>query len=923
MFGKRCTLALFGVLLSISVVLAAHGQDDFVLPSGVTRVTSVEDVTEYALPNGLRVLLLQDPAKPTTTVNLTVKVGSRHENYGETGMAHLLEHLMFKGTPRHAEIWSEFTKRGLRANGTTSFDRTNYFASFGENEETLAWYLDWLADALVNSKIAKSDLDTEMTVVRNEMERNENSADRILWEKVIAAAYQWHNYGKATIGARSDVENVDIANLQAFYRKYYQPDNAVLIIAGKFDPAKALAVVNARFGVIPRPDRVLPQTYTMDPPQDGERTVVVRRNGGTPGVLVAYHAPSVAHADFAALRIASLIIGGPNARLHKNLVEAGLAADAGNWLLGLAEAGMAYFSADLKSDQDLDRARTVLLETVESLGRGEITTDEFERTRTYLINALERQTLDPERVGVALSDSIASGDWRLFYFNRDRVRDVKIEDVKRVANTWLVTDNRTVGTYIPTSTPKRAPAQSRVDVASLLKDYKGNPRVASGEVFDPSPENIERRTERGTTPAGFKYALLPKATRGGIVHVALRFGMGDEKSLFGRVDAGQAMGGLLGRGSAVRSRQAVQAEFDKLRTSWRISGSVHAVGVSLQSTKETLPEALALVAELLRRPAFNANEFEQVRNARIAALEAQISEPESILGNAIERHGNPYPKGDLRYSPTVAEALTDIKAVRLEDARKFYEEFYGAQAAQFAAVGDFEPEALKAQMDKLFGDWKNGKPYLRVPNPHYPVAPMTLRFDTPDKANATLQGSVTFPLRDTDPDYVALYVANRIFGSGTGSRLWRSIREKQGLSYSVYSYLDGGQFNANMGWNIGAIFAPANVTRVRRSIEDELSQALRDGFTETELAEAARGLLQARALARAQEPGLAQVLSAQIERGITMQLSAEIDRKIASVTLAEVNAAFRKYVTPESLVIGVAGSFGSSEGVAAATADKR
>jgi zinc protease len=214
---------------------------DAPLPPGVTRVTSVEGITEYDLANGLRILFAPDHSKPTTTVNTTFLVGSRNENYGETGMAHLLEHLYFKGTPTYPLVWQEYTKRGMRANGSTWTDRTNYFASFAANDENLHWYLRWSADAMTNSFIARKDLDSEMTVVRNEMELGENNPVRALLQQTTAAAFSWHNYGKSTIGARADVENVNIERLQAFYRNYYQPDNAVLIVAGKFDEAPTLA----------------------------------------------------------------------------------------------------------------------------------------------------------------------------------------------------------------------------------------------------------------------------------------------------------------------------------------------------------------------------------------------------------------------------------------------------------------------------------------------------------------------------------------------------------------------------------------------------------------------------------------------------------------------------------------------------------
>ncbi len=283
-------------------------------------------------------LLIPDDSKPTTTVNLTYRVGSRHENYGETGMAHLLEHLLFKGTPTHPTVWAEFEKRGLAANGSTSFDRTNYTAKFSANPDNLQWYIGWLADAMVNSFIARKDLDTEMTVVRNEMERGENSPDGVLMRETMGAMFDWHNYGKSTIGARADVENVDIPRLQAFYRQYYQPDNATLIVSGKFDPQAVLARIADTFGKLAKPTRKLPVQYTLDPAQDGERSVTVRRTGGAPLLLAGYHVPAGPSPDFAAVEMLALVLGDtPSGRLHKRLTEQQLASSTFAFAWELAE----------------------------------------------------------------------------------------------------------------------------------------------------------------------------------------------------------------------------------------------------------------------------------------------------------------------------------------------------------------------------------------------------------------------------------------------------------------------------------------------------------------------------------------------------------------------------------------------------------
>src|SRR5205809_7871535 len=276
----------------------------------VEKITSVEGITEYRLQsNGLRILLFPDLSKPTITVNVIYLVGSRHEDYGETGMAHLLEHLLFKGSKNHPNVPKELQDHGSRPNGTTWFDRTNYFETFQASDANLEWAVDLEADRMVNSFVAKKDLDSEMTVVRNEFESGENSPMEVLEERVLSTAYLWHNYGKSTIGARSDIENVPIERLQAFYRNYYQPDNAVLTIAGKFNEQKTLALVDKYFSPVPQPARRLEKVYTVEPPQEGERTVTLRRAGDTQLVEALYHVPAISHPDYAAVSILMQVLG--------------------------------------------------------------------------------------------------------------------------------------------------------------------------------------------------------------------------------------------------------------------------------------------------------------------------------------------------------------------------------------------------------------------------------------------------------------------------------------------------------------------------------------------------------------------------------------------------------------------------------------
>ena len=260
----KTTLAAALLFLTLPTVGLLMGQA--ALPSGVQKMSTVEGITEYHLTNGMRLLLFPDSSSPKLTVNVTYLVGSKHENYGETGMAHLLEHMVFKPTKTRANIIKELTDHGAQFNGSTWLDRTNYFETVNATDDNLQWAIELEADRMVNALIAKSDLVTEMTVVRNEFESGENNPMRVLLQRTQAAAYEWHNYGKTTIGSRADIENVPIERLQGFYRKYYQPDNAVLVIAGKFDEAKALALVAKNFGAIPRPELPPPYSRGSIPP---------------------------------------------------------------------------------------------------------------------------------------------------------------------------------------------------------------------------------------------------------------------------------------------------------------------------------------------------------------------------------------------------------------------------------------------------------------------------------------------------------------------------------------------------------------------------------------------------------------------------------------------------------------------------------
>ena len=892
---KQTVFALCGILLLTASTVSAAPPAKF---------AEVEGITEYRLDNGLRVLLFPDQSKQTVLVNVTYLVGSRHENYGETGMAHLLEHLMFKGTKNIPDIGKEFNGRGMDWNGSTTPDRTNYYEKFQTNDENLEWALMMEADRMVAANVAKEDLDTEMTVVRSEYEMGENSPYNVLLKRLLSIAYDWHNYSNSTIGNRSDIENVEIENLRAFYRTYYQPDNAVLTVAGKFDPEKTLQLIDKYFGAIPKPTRQLPRLWTVEPTQDGERSFVVRRVGNVQYLVLAYKTPAQLHPDAGTLNLANFVLADiPSGRLHKALVETGKAVQVSGGNIGGMDGSLHVFLVAIKQGEQIEPVRDELIRIVEEFTDNPPTEDEMERARLNFANSAERMMNNHENIGLSLSEFIALGDWRLFFLQRDQFRNITAAQVNDATAAYFRRDNRTVGMFLHEDNPRRAEIPAAASAAEQLKNYQPKQAAAEVEDFDPSPNNIERRVKR-LEIGGMKIALLPKKTRGEMVYFAMNLPFGNVETLFGQSYAASMTSSLLMRGTSRYSREQLSDEFSKLK----ISGGPN----NFQTTRPNIGAAIRLAAHVLREPSFPANEFDQLKKLMLTSYEMALSDPATRAAEALARHFNIYPKGDPRYSGTIQETLDGITATTLEDVRRFHKTFYAANRAMFAVVGDFdENEVLKA-IESSFGDWRNNAPWERIISDYRDIKAENITIETPDKENAVLAARINLNANQNDPDYAALYLADYILGSGVGvdSRLMGRIREKEGLSYSVGSSAGGPVFGRAGSWNMQAIAAPQNIAKVEAALREELDKALKDGFTAAEVAKAKSEWQQNFAQIRIQDEQLVSRLLAHLDNGRTLLTwDKAFEELMLALTPEDMLAALRKHIDTSKLTIVKAGDF--------------
>ncbi len=877
-------------------------------PAAPREVTKVEGITEYVLDNKMRVLLFPDASTENFTLNVTYLVGSRHEGYGETGMAHLLEHMLFKGSPKHPKVWEELKAKGAANNASTWYDRTNYFETLPNKGNNLAWAIEMEADRMVNSNIAQSELSKEFSVVRNEFEIGENQPAQILSERMWSTAYLWHNYGKSTIGSRADIEKVPAATLKRFYKKYYRPDNAVLVLSGKFDPRQALQLIDQHFGKIPNPREPLERTYTQEPVQDGERLVTLRRNGDVQVVGLIYHTAATGDQDYAAVdAIGEILTDEPSGRLYTALVKTGMATSVNAYQLTLHDPGVLEISATVPLGKSVDAVRDKMIQIVEGMGKAKITDAEVARVKAKAKKQFKLFFANSGAIATALSEYIGAGDWRLLFWNRDRVEALTVADVQRAGATYLKPSNRTLGMFYPTKNPERAPLKETPDVNKLVAGYKGKPPEAEGEKFEATLANIEKRTVRSTLANGMKLAILQKGTRGKVVRAKVTMRYGSERDFTNQRLAASMLDEAMSRGTRKRDFQQLKDQWDQLEAQVSFATQPGQLDINIQTTRENLPAVLALVDEVLRQPSFPQDQFNIAVKESVSSLEEQKQDPQSQAFLNLSRVMAQYPKNHPLYAPTTDEQIAGLKALRLADVRKFHS-MLGMSNATMAIVGDVDSAAIKGWVEKTWGTWKSPRPFKRLQKTYTATKAGEQVLDFPDKANATIAVVHALALKDDDADAPAVSLANYTFGGGGFvSRLLTRLRQKDGLSYGAFSGVQLPAFDQAGAFFAGGFLNPNNAKKGMAAMLEEFGKFAQSGITQQELDGAKSGIWSGFERNLSSDAAILGMLNEGLYLDRKMDYWDKYYATIRSLTLNQVNTVIKKHFKPENLVKITAG----------------
>lgn len=875
-------------------------------------IITVEGIKEYELTNGLRILLMPDASQTNIAVNIVYKVGSRHEGYGESGMAHLLEHMLFKQCKKFVDIKKAIADKGASANGTTWYDRTNYYEILSASDENLRWAIDMEADRMVNSKILPEELKKEFSVVRNEFEIGENYPSGVLNERVISAMYLWHNYGKSTIGSKEDIERVKAENLKVFYKKYYQPDNAVLIIAGKFDEKKALAYCQQYFGPLPKPTRKLQPTYTVEPPQDGERNVLLRRTGDIQYIGMAYHTPSLADKDYASNdALIEILTNDPSGILYKKLVETKMASKLYGYAQTLYDPGFSYFEVEVPKDKSIDSAKHVLLTAMDDLGTMNFTEEDLTRAKNIILKSIENNVSQTTDFAVSLTEYIGAGDWRLFFLYRDRIEKLTVADIQAAAKKYYKSSNRTYGIFVPDAAPDRTVVAETPDIAKLLNGYKGKEVAAQKANFENTIENIKRNTEYGVLANGGKYALLEKPTKGDKITASVILRFGDEKSLNNKSEIGGVLAEMLYSGTTTKTKEQIADELDRIKTSISFSGGSTSLSININTDKKNLPAALALLDDMLQNPKFDAKEFDRIILDTKASYETGKSDPQTLAAQKLQKMLSNYPSGHPYYASSTDESLEELAKVKLDDVKKYYHDFYGANNSVSSFVGELDKKQIKSFLESSFGKWNSKETYKEVEPIYFESKAKTETINTPDKTNAMLLGGLNLNISRKHPDYAAVIIANELLGGGAflSSRIPQRLRENEGMSYGAGSFMNV-EYNYNIGnWGVYAMFNPLYKGRLDSALHQEIDKAIKTGFTQDELTKSVASWQEQGRTSLGSNDNLASILRSFLQNDRDLNQYIEFDNKLKNLKLDAVNTALRKYFDKSKFVMVYGGDF--------------
>lgn len=890
------------------------------------------EVRETMLPNGLKVLTKEVHAAPVVSFQVWYKVGSRNEQLGKTGLSHLLEHMMFKGTKslKKGEIDRLIQRNGGLMNATTWKDRTHYYETLSSDKLELAMRIE--SDRMVNSLMDAKELEAEKIVVRSELEGGENSPDSLIYYELYATAFKAHPYQWPTIGWVADLGSITRDDLYSYYKTYYKPNNATVVIVGDFETEKALALVNKYFGKIPKGSDP-PKVTAKEPPQFGERRAVVSRAGNAARVMMGFKTPAVGHPDIYALDVLEIILSsGTSSRLYKALVDKQLATDAWASATVGKDPDLFLLGGTARDGVKIEDVEAALLAEVEKIKSDGITDEELRKALNQLEASFVYANDSVSAQARLLGEYETMYSWRYIIDYLPNVRKVSREDVSRVARKYLTAKGRTVVTFVP----EKADAATRrlgdtgtrqsalpFETMAAYRPGAETRRLGDAETLGRGDAVTITSGGTSTSKVAERIGVEPKRTvlENGLVVIIYPNRSNATVAVTGSLNAGGMLdpegkagtaaltAGLLMKGTKTRTADQIASERDYLGIRMGMGAETESATFRAYSLSKHFDKSLELLSDVLRNPTFPEDELQKMKTRMLSGIKEQQDDPQSLAFRRF--YGAVFPKGHPYHQLSIDEETANVSAITRDDIAGFYGRHYGPQTAIIVVVGDVDEQEALAKIRQYFGDWKPTGPATKPQIPDTPLQGEIVKeiIRVPDKSQVDVVLGYAGGLKRTDPDFYAATIMNYILGGGgaLGSRMGDVIRDQMGLVYTVYSGFDSllgaGPWYAYLGTN------PENVDKAVTTLLDQMKLMRDKGATKEEVQEALdyiTGSFPARRLET--NSAIADTLHAAEFYGLGMDYLQKYQSLYRAVTLEQVNAAAKKYLHPEKYTLVEAGT---------------
>ena len=886
-------------LILLLIVGAAMSQEKHY---GFEYIKESGGIKEYHMvSNGLKVLLKEDHSAPVATFMVTYEVGSRNEAIGYTGSTHLLEHLMFKGsnkfnTDKGNSVFQLLQSLGARMNATTWLDRTNYYETLPSSELETAIEIE--ADRMRNAYIKEADRESEMTVVRNEFERGQNNPSGVLDEHIWATAYHAHPYHHSTIGWKADIENVSIERLKAFYDTFYWPNNATATVVGDFETGEALAMIKKYFGRIRKSTKEIPQVYTTEPAQEGQRTVTLKRAGQQGIVGLAHKSPSATHEDAASfIVLSSILSSGKNSRFYKNITDKGLTTSIFIWDSLFKDPGLFAVYANLAPGVEHKAVEDALVAEYESIKKGGVTDEEVSKAKAQLVASMKFRQDGSMAVAGSLNEAIASGDWTLYTRYEDLINSVTAESIKEIVNKYFLEDLSTVGYFIPEisgSQAERKPATSAKELVEMKKQYfsKEDQGGLAGQVVDSEP--VE----------GIRLLTLKRGS--GVVTINGSFMGGDIYADDNNSRVPDLVVSMLDQGTTKQTKFEISNQLEKAGARLNISNGKSNVGFSAKFLSNDLEMVFGLLSEQLQSPAFNKEDLEKIKKRMVTNYKKR---KESTRGRAVNNMlTSLYPGGHQNAPQDNDKSIEDINKTTTEDLKAFHKQNYGKGGMVIVAVGDVDHEQLSNTIKKEFGAWKNSPLSKKLETKKGKKLGKKAYVTMEDKTSTDFVVGIPLGINKFHEDYMPLIVASHILGGNFSARLMQTVRVKEGLTYGINSAITGFDNNNDGYWMVGGTFAPELLAKGEKATLREIKKWAEEGVTQAEVDITKSTLMGSYQVGFDTTYGLSSGILSAVNVWGDLSYVDSYPGKVGGVTLDQVNKAIKKYISFNDIYQVAAGS---------------